>query len=281
MYEQQPNPAPRVKQQPPPDPNARSSHTISAQFCSKQMRQQPIPLAAPKPGYAAPVSALNLARPSPVATPEGRSPEMSEFPKPLTLVSQLPSTPHPLQPPMTPIEPVFARPSPSPAPRDVKRGQRGDDFWRRFSMVAKEELRTPTGKQSMWLRKTQNGTTRMSRWIWIIGMTLLIIIVAAIGLGWWASHNNTSHNAPTAIGGSANEKDLGSSSVSSTASTAATSSSAFHVTPTNTVARRSDPIPTAYALPLSSPSPELDNDAVVRAVQSHRARRSYLNRTIH
>jgi hypothetical protein len=68
----------------------------------------------------------------------------------------VPSTPHPLQPPMTPITPVFARPSKSPAPSDVqfseaiirgnsednllpKRGERGDDFWRRFSMVAKEE----------------------------------------------------------------------------------------------------------------------------------------------
>lgn len=130
---------------------------------ARQVQQKPIPLAAPQPGYAAPVAALNLSRPSPVATPEGRmpaSPEMSEYPKPLTIVNQqasLPNTPHPLQPPMTPISPVFARPSKSPAPRDVKfsaqpilrgdkeetllprRGQRGDDFWRRFSMVAKEE----------------------------------------------------------------------------------------------------------------------------------------------
>lgn len=68
----------------------------------------------------------------------------------------VPSAPHPLQPPMTPITPVFVRPSKSPAPTDVKfsetiirgnsednllpkRGERGDDFWRRFSMVAKEE----------------------------------------------------------------------------------------------------------------------------------------------
>jgi hypothetical protein len=62
-----------------------------------------------------------------------------------------------LQPPMTPIVPVFVRPSKSPAPRDIKfasepimrgnsedmlipkRGERGDDFWRRFSMVAHVE----------------------------------------------------------------------------------------------------------------------------------------------
>ena len=158
---------------------------------------QPIPLAAPRPGYAAPVAALNLARPSPVATPEGRtlsSPEMSQFGD--GMVSQgggVPSTPHPLQPPMVPIAPVFARPSTATS-RDVKfatkpimrgetedtvlrpRGAKGDDFWRRFSMVVKEDMATPAGqKQSMWLRKTQNGTSRMSRWVWFIGMVLLMV----------------------------------------------------------------------------------------------------------
>ena len=35
--------------------------------------------------------------------------------------------------------------------------------------------------RSMWLRKTQNGTTRMSRWVWIIGMTLLIVRTCELG----------------------------------------------------------------------------------------------------
>ena len=172
------------------------------------MIPQPIPLAAPRPGYAAPVSALMP--PNPAATPEGRmpaSPEMSEFPH----AGGMPNSPHPLQPPMVPIAPVFARPSTATS-RDVKfeskpimrgdgedtvlprRGNRGDDFWRRFSMVVKEDMAAPPGQKqrcdfyrllpcpkltvifaSMWLKKTQNGTTRMSRWVWVIGMTLLIV----------------------------------------------------------------------------------------------------------
>ena len=113
------------------------------------------------------------------------SPEMSQYGDGMA--------PHPLQPPMVPIAPVFARPSTATS-RDVKfaatpimrgetedtvlrpRGAQGDDFWRRFSMVAKEDMATPPGqKQSMWLRKTQNGTTRMSRWVWFIGLVLLIV----------------------------------------------------------------------------------------------------------
>jgi hypothetical protein len=118
-------------------------------------KNQSIPLAAPRPGYAASAAALNLARPSPTATPEGRRPsDLSRVQVP----TPVPSTPHPLQPPMTPIAPVFIRPSPSPSPRGVnfalekpilrgdkeetllpKRGDRGDDFWRRFSIVVKTE----------------------------------------------------------------------------------------------------------------------------------------------
>lgn len=88
----------------------------------------------------------------------------SQYPMP---VSPSPSTPHPLHPSVTPITPAFIRPSKSPAlhngsPVNVKftegeaiprkpimrgnseetllpgRGEKGDDFWRRFSMVAKE-----------------------------------------------------------------------------------------------------------------------------------------------
>ena len=122
------------------------------------------------------------------------SPQMSQFGDGMaSRGGGVPSTPHPLQPPMVPIAPVFARPSTATS-RDVKfetkpimrgesedtvlrpRGARGDDFWRRFSMVVKEDMATPAGqKQSMWLRKTQNGTSRMSRWVWFIGMVLLIV----------------------------------------------------------------------------------------------------------
>lgn len=140
-----------------------------------------VPLAAPRPGYPAPVANLKISSPSPSASPSGRSaepPQMGQAPRALRVTRpqadmgapcmpppiyqtavprpSVPSAPHPLQPPMTPITPVFVRPSKSPAPADVKfsetiirgnsednllpkRGERGDDFWRRFSMVAKEE----------------------------------------------------------------------------------------------------------------------------------------------
>lgn len=146
--------------------------------------RQPIPLAAPKPGYAAPVAALNLSRPDAIATPQGRvrsptTPEMSQvFPKPLTLVErQSPSsphfphiTPHELEPSMTPITPAFIRPaSAASTHRDVKfsptapilrsekeetflprRGQnQGEDFWRRFSIVAKDETATRGKKRQV------------------------------------------------------------------------------------------------------------------------------------
>jgi hypothetical protein len=140
----------------------------------------PQPIAAPRPGYAAPITALNLARAEPSATPVGRThnpnsplPHINNpfEPEPRSQyamrVSPSPSTPHPLHPSVTPITPAFIRPSKSPGLHDggavnVKfsegkaiprkpimrgnseetllpgRGEKGDDFWRRFSMVAKD-----------------------------------------------------------------------------------------------------------------------------------------------
>lgn len=153
---------------------------------------QPIPLAAPKPGYAAPVAALNLAAPSPSASPVGRQ-QSPQGVRPLMLVNTLnngggsapssprmpspgisvPSTPHPLPPTMTPIQPAFVRPAKVAEDRDVKftagtpilrgekeetllprRGEHGDDFWRRFSMVVKQDRMLPqTQKQRLVLLK--------------------------------------------------------------------------------------------------------------------------------
>ncbi|OCH91918.1 hypothetical protein OBBRIDRAFT_487742 [Obba rivulosa] len=342
IYDLPASAAPQYRQPPRQDPNARTSaynvydeylddasahsHT-SGPGPAKSLNpfddflpQRSIPLAAPRPGYAAPVAALNLARPSAVASPEGRmlaspGPEMSQaYPKPLTLVSQqnarvpppqpisIPSTPHPLQPPMTPIAPVFARPAKAdgavkfaddtPILRGDKeetllprRGQRGDDFWRRFSMVAKEENTKPYN-QSAWLRNTQSGKTRLARWVWVVGMGLLILIGGAIGLGWWASHNNTTPSAPTAIGGSANEKLQGVSSEAPAAGVAQSSTS-LHVSPTYTVARRAvaDTIPTAvpippfYALPVARHESGR-SEPLVPALPVARHRRRHINYTL-
>lgn len=117
----------------------------------------PIPLVAPRPGYATNVSALTLNQPSPVATPVGRLPgDMFDRGSPAITV---PQTPHPLQPPATPIAPVFARPAKTSvvkfAPDQlIMRGEKeetlppksregGDQFWKRFSMVAKVENDKP------------------------------------------------------------------------------------------------------------------------------------------
>lgn len=148
-----------------------------------------VQIVAPKPGYAAPVSALtaDLKMPEPAASPVRHPqmpfpaptghPQMAQVqqmrmpaPAPLTIPvpaasprspftpPSVPSTPHPLQAPATPITPAFARPPPRKEDTEKvkfsdaaimrgkgeekllpKRGEKGDDFWRRFSMVVKEE----------------------------------------------------------------------------------------------------------------------------------------------
>lgn len=146
----------------------RTHTTHAAQFVPHQM---PVPLAAPKPGYVAPINALNMSQLSDNArSPPGYDigwhgaahvpPAVTRQRPPVSPIS-VPSTPHPLPPTMTPILPVFARPSNPTEPSDVKRGpepiirgnseekllprrgEKGDDFWRRFSMVAREESRKP------------------------------------------------------------------------------------------------------------------------------------------
>ncbi|RDB15212.1 hypothetical protein Hypma_004709 [Hypsizygus marmoreus] len=260
---------------------------------SPQSKHQPH-IAAPQPGYAAPIAALNLARPDPIAVPQGRTPPtlqtqgiQNPFESPFETPSSSPtslhghrspappyhistspspsmvsSEPHPLQPPITPITPVFARPAKTgggvkftdsdsastPIMRGDKeetllpsRGQRGDDFWRRFSMVVKEENKKPsTQKESSWLKKTRGGTMRLSRWVWIIGVILLLCIGAAIGIGWYASHKAPDHQQPTAFGGSANEAAVTTSSAGVKPSVLpnGATSSIKHVSPTHTVARR-------------------------------------------
>ncbi|KAF8645172.1 hypothetical protein AX16_007999 [Volvariella volvacea WC 439] len=223
----------------------------------------PQPIAAPRPGYAAPIAALNLARPEPIAVPQGRQQQLPPLENPFednasftpAPPSPMSSAPHPLQPPMTPITPVFARPAKpasapgvkfsDPIPRSKpimrgnteetllpKRGEKGDDFWRRFSMIAKE----PTAnKESSWLRKTRDGSNRLSRWVWVVGLLLLIAAAGGIGLGWYISHNSPDHQPPTALGGSANEAAPVESSTPVVNQQTRTS---FHVTPTHTIDAR-------------------------------------------
>jgi hypothetical protein len=232
---------------------------------------QPLTVVAPRPGYAAPISALdNLSRPEPAAQRSTDYPfggfgggpgQNNSYPdnsssSPLSV----PKSPHPLNPPMSPITPIFARAS--PAPRDVKfepaqpimrgnkeetllpkRGERGDDFWRRFSMVVKEESTAGSAKESIWLRKTQNGTTRLSRWVWIVGLILLIAIAGGIGLGLYFSHNKPDHQRPSAFGGVGDR--VGAPEEATAAPSAGGENTARIVSATHTVQRRA-PEPTAF-----------------------------------
>ncbi|KAG9315734.1 hypothetical protein JVU11DRAFT_3381 [Chiua virens] len=261
-----------------------------------------VPLAAPRPGYPAPVSNLKISSPSPSVSTSSQSserPQMGQVPQALRITRpqadtsaprmpppiyqtaasrpSVPSVPHPLQPPMTPITPVFARPSKSPAPSDVKFsepimrgnsednllpkcGERGNDFWKRFSMVAKEEK-----KPSSWLVKTQSGSSRLSRWVWMGGIFLLVCAAAGIGLWYYISHSSPSNEAPKAVGGSAGET-AGSSSPTPAAGPAPSSSP--HVTPTYTLGRRNmGPYPTPAAFALVHMPPE---DSVQANVAGHK-----------
>jgi hypothetical protein len=168
-------PPPRYNSHSPPAPlspeKKRSNNPFADPSPPPPQNQHPIPLAAPKPGYVAPVTQFSLKSPPPAAmrgpTPEMRqlSPQMPHQPQPqLHLAMPDPivrngTTPHPL-PAMSPITPVFARPAKPGAGADggvtfasegpiirgdgegtvlPRRGEKGDDFWRRFSMVVKEE----------------------------------------------------------------------------------------------------------------------------------------------
>ncbi|KAF8965963.1 hypothetical protein BDZ97DRAFT_1756967 [Flammula alnicola] len=338
-----PSPPPQMQQQQQrPPPAGPAPNQIPSQM--RQVNQQPLPpqqqmmrgpappnqqqqrpppgpqpIAAPRPGYAAPIAALNLARPEAAAAPGGRQPMMGQkgppppintnpFEPPFAASGGAPpfavpgspapslhsSTPHPLHPPMTPITPAFIRPSKSPVPGSVvnvsfkegeatprkpimrgnseetllpSRGEKGDDFWRRFSMVVKAESTMPV-KESSWLHKTRNGSDRLSRWVWVVGVILLICIAGGIGVGVYLTRNNPGHQAPTAIGGSAdNLATYTSSAAVATGAGGKTLSSSLHVSPTNTVKRRDGGLVTPA--PVLPPVP-----TQVMALRMHAKRRA-------
>ncbi|KAJ3575856.1 hypothetical protein NP233_g821 [Leucocoprinus birnbaumii] len=279
---------------PPPSKNAALAAATAPPRSSSKHVMNPDPpakipeIVAPRPGYAAPIAALNLARPEnattrapppkPITVPTLENP----FEPPMAQVynphggfmpnspspSGPPSSPHPLQPSITPITPVFARPAKNgvsfsePIPRSKpimrsgtedalpgRRGEKGDDFWRRFSMVAKIE-NSRGAKESWWLKKTQSGTTRLSRWVWVVAIVLIVCIVAASIIGWQVSKNKPNHSAPTAFGGQGNARPSEATSTAAAGGGGGASSTIKHVSPTYTVQRRDAYEPIATGIPI-------------------------------
>ena len=112
-----------------------------------------------------------------------------------------------------------------------------------------------TGNSS-WLKKTRNGSARLSRWVWILGIVLLLCIGGGAGLGVYMTRKSPGHQQPTAIGGSAdNTAGPTSSAKPSGPPPPKGSSTRLHVTPTNTVARRSHE--DAFLTPAPLPTPAL------------------------
>ncbi|EDQ98901.1 uncharacterized protein LACBIDRAFT_318546 [Laccaria bicolor S238N-H82] len=236
--QQQQQRPPQQQQQQPPQQQQRPPQQ-QQQWPSQKQQQRPPQQQQQQQQPLQPTAALNLAQPPPSLPPTGlgrlpRSANPFEPPAPPFPSSPSPSTPHPLQPLMTPIKPTFALPSSSPSspsqgggggpavtfstttptprkpiirsnsedPLLPTRGEKGDVFWRRFSMIAKEELAKPRGaKDSSWLKKTQNGNGRMNRWVGIVSVLLILCIVAAVGLGIYFNRNAPGHQQPKVFGG--------------------------------------------------------------------------------
>ncbi|KAF9555993.1 hypothetical protein CPC08DRAFT_108618 [Agrocybe pediades] len=56
-------------------------------------------------------------------------------------------------------------------------GGKGDEFWRRFSMVVRERERgRAAGKESSWLHETLSNSSRHTRWISLVALFLLVLI---------------------------------------------------------------------------------------------------------
>lgn len=221
---------------------------------------------------------------SPLQPQQIRGPTLPGFnsglhmPQPIP-ASPAPSMPHPLYPSVTPITPAFIRPSKSPVRRNgntvnVKfsegvavprkpiirgnseetllpgRGEKGDDFWRRFSMVAKEGNER-SQKESSWLHQTRNGSARFSRGIWVTAVLIILLIAGGVALGVFMRRNAPSHQQPKVFGGSADSLAT-STSVSSLAPSglsSPTASSSLHVSPTLTLKNREEPESTPPAVP--------------------------------
>lgn len=148
----------------------------------------------------------------------------------------------------------------------------GDDFWRRFSMVAHQtEADTKKGsRESSWLVQTERRTRAYSRWVALSGIFILCLIAGGVACGIiFSKGQGNGHAAPVAIGGKENESDITSLPASTSKSHATSATGYVHQTMTTSngvivAAQRRQLIESETAAPFPSATPVLN--AVIKAI---------------
>lgn len=149
----------------------------------------------------------------------------------------------------------------------------GDDFWRRFSMVAHQtESDTKKGaRESSWLVQTERRTRAYSRWVALSGIFILCLIAGGIACGIiFSKGQGNGHAAPVAIGGKEEESDITSIPASTSSKSHAASATGYvHQTMTTSngvvvAVQRREFVDSETAPPFPSATPALD--AVLKAI---------------
>jgi len=182
------------------------------------------------------------------AQPIPRPPRAAFIPESPSPVQTSPLAPHPLQAPKIPIAPVFASPSPSSLRRPgvkfsdsaIMRGNseetlvarntpKGAEFWRRFSVVVKEEQDTfnKPGQRSSWLKKNQSSASRMRGCVWITAIIIILGIGGLAALIWFMTHNQQP-SVPKTLSGAADPSNVFSTTSSSVAQVSSSTKKALH-----------------------------------------------------
>lgn len=235
----------------PPQINRTPSPSAPQDIPSRLAAGSPMP--APRPQRPAPAFMI-----APPGSPAPLSPAPPYSPGPNS--PMLPTTPLQL-PPSTPITPLFAAPPPNTKSENEKSapqvtfnpdvllertreksggsddshssdGSRanlrkprndGDEFWRRFSMVA-HQAETDARKRSnvsSWLSKTEAHARSYSRWVALSGILILCLIAGGVAAGiYFNEGKGNGHAAPVAIGGKEEQSAIESTSAAA-ANTAA------------------------------------------------------------
>ncbi|KAF9553229.1 hypothetical protein CPC08DRAFT_237770 [Agrocybe pediades] len=144
-------------------------------------------------------------------------------------------------------------------------GGKGDEFWRRFSMVVKERERgRAAGKESSWLHETLSNSSRHTRSISVVAFFLVVLIAAGIGCGVYFTRNAPGHQQPKVFGGGAGNvatDTVGEGGATGKGGVGAGTKTVLHVSPTFTIDGRGweevgvVPTPTPAMMPTPAVSP--------------------------